>query len=324
MIYPISLVLASLALPIVSGLTPTALPKRAVADPVASLYSLNPASLASLPLPTTTISSAAAAQSFIEKNWAHVTGKSEYISFVQDPYDAANKEKVLRVSYPNGTYAHSEVGEGGVGMYLDPFGNVNAQRAMFTYEVAFSKGWDFVNGGKLLGLFGGTVGEHCSGGIYTNTCFSTRIVWRQDGDAEVYAYIPGYTGFDQLSNIISSPSSFGYSINRGSWKFTVGGWQKVSIVLTLNSNPSAGATEANGGLAIYLDDKHIFTHNYFVYRNDAKVDVSSIFFSTFFGGSSPEYASKGGFAYFRNMKSYYSTVAATASGAMVTAVYPSP
>ncbi|KAF5374101.1 hypothetical protein D9615_008833 [Tricholomella constricta] len=130
-------------------------------------------------------------------------------------------------------------------------------------------------------------------------------------------------GFDTKTDIISSPASYGYSINRGAWKFTVGSWQKVTIVVTLNSNPSTGATEANGGLAIYFDDKHVFTHNYFVFRNDAKVDVSSIFFSTFFGGSSAEYASKGGYAYFRNMKSYYSTAAATASGAMVTAIYPS-
>ena len=79
------------------------------------------------------------------------------------------------------------------------------------------KGWDFVKGrrvvfglvilsgslailgGKLLGLFGGRVGEHCSGGLYTDACFSTRsmfppsvqfransliVVWRADGDGE--------------------------------------------------------------------------------------------------------------------------------------------
>ncbi|KAG6909229.1 hypothetical protein DXG01_001411 [Tephrocybe rancida] len=336
---------------LVTALTPTALPKRAVDDTVAALYSMSAASLASLPLPTTTIAAAPAAQTYIENNWAHVAGDSSYISFVTDPYDTSNKEKVLRVSYPNGTYANSPAGEGGVGMYLNPFGNVNAQRAMFTYEVAFSKGWDFVKGGKLLGLFGGEVGQHCSGGIYTNTCFSTRsehpypfptfrytpdrartVVWRADGDAEgsinlnppeVYAYIPGYTGFDTKTDIISSPSAYGYSINRGSWKFTVGGWQKISLVVVLNSNPNTDSEPANGGISIYLDDVHVFTHNYFVFRNAAAVDVSSIFFSTFFGGSSEDYASKGGYAYFRNMKSYYSTAASTTSGTNVTATYPS-
>ncbi|KAF8887203.1 hypothetical protein CPB85DRAFT_1441769 [Mucidula mucida] len=291
-------------------------------DPVAASYSMKPASIPSMTLPSTAIPAATAAQKWIEDRWGHVTGKSEYIAFVEDPYDAGNKESVLRVNYPKGTYAHSDVGEGGVGMYLNPFGS-GVQRAMFTYEVAFSKGWDFVEGGKLLGLFGGRVGEHCSGGIYTDTCFSTRIVWRADGDAEVYAYVPSYAGFDTASDIIASSSGYGYSVNRGSWRFSVGDWQKVSIVVVLNSDPSSSSTEANGVLSIYFNDKHVFTHNYFIFTTKPSVDISSIFFSTFFGGSSEKYASKGGYAYFRNMKSYYSNASSTATGHVEVPTYPS-
>ncbi len=79
-------------------------------------------------------------------------------------------------------------------------------------------------------------------------------------------------------------------------------WQKVSIVVVLNSDPSSSSTEANGVLSIYFNDKHVFTHNYFIFTTKPSVDISSIFFSTFFGGSSEKYASKGGYAYFRNMK----------------------
>lgn len=104
------------------------------ADPVAATYTLKPASIASFTLPSTAIPSATAAQKWIETNWGHVTGKSDYIAFVKDPYDTANKERVLRVEYPVGSYAGSDVGEGGVGMYLNPFGS-GVKRAMFTYEV---------------------------------------------------------------------------------------------------------------------------------------------------------------------------------------------
>ncbi len=122
---------------------------QAATDPVAASYSMKPASIPSMTLPSTAIPAATAAQKWIEDRWGHVTGKSEYIAFVEDPYDAGNKEYVLRVNYPKGSYAHSDVGEGGVGMYLNPFGS-GVQRAMFTYEVAFSKGWDFVEGVCIL------------------------------------------------------------------------------------------------------------------------------------------------------------------------------
>jgi len=109
-------------------------------DKVAASYSMTPASIPVLPLPTGALH-AADAQAFIEKNWGYVSGKSEYIAFSPDPFDATNKDRVFRVSYPAGTYANSPVGDGGVGMYLNPFGNVNAQRAMFTYEVCKLAFW---------------------------------------------------------------------------------------------------------------------------------------------------------------------------------------
>lgn len=118
---------------------PTLLEDRAAAaatttDKVAASYSMTPASIPVLPLPTGALH-AAEAQSFIEANWGYVSGESEYIAFAADPFDSTNKDRVFRVSYPAGSYANSPVGDGGVGMYLNPFGNVNAQRAMFTYEV---------------------------------------------------------------------------------------------------------------------------------------------------------------------------------------------
>lgn len=302
--------------------------RRAVADdPVAISYGLTPASIASLPLPTTTITAASAAQTFIQNNWGHVTGKSEYISFVKDPF-ASSGSNVLRVSYPNGTYANSPYGDGGMGMYLDPFGTAvdgKVKRALFTYEIALSKDFDFVQGGKFPGLFGGRVGEHCSGGLYNDKCFSLRVVWRKAGDAEVYAYIPGYSGFDTKTHIQPNTNGYGYSINRGSWKFETGKWQKLSILAIMNSAPSGSPskpTKANGQISIYLDDRHVFTHTYFVLSTNATLDISSIFFSTFFGGSTEPYASKGGYAYFREMKSYYGLEASNAAGSLVTAVYP--
>ena len=58
------------------------------------------------------------------------------------------------------------------------------------YDVKFEKDFDWVKGGKLPGLFGGAVS--CSGGADAAElgCFSTRLMWRAEGDAELYLYAP--------------------------------------------------------------------------------------------------------------------------------------
>ena len=42
------------------------------------------------------------------------------------------------------------------------------------WQVGFNKGFDFVKGGKLPGLYGGDTNAHCTGGQNSETCFSLR------------------------------------------------------------------------------------------------------------------------------------------------------
>ena len=58
----------------------------------------------------------------------------------------------------------------------------------FSVQLMFGSEFDFVKGGKLPGLYGG--GTSCSGGAESERCFSTRFMWRRDGDGEVYGYLP--------------------------------------------------------------------------------------------------------------------------------------
>jgi hypothetical protein len=58
-----------------------------------------------------------------------------------------------------------------------------------TYQVRFPEGFDFVKGGKLPGLYGGTM--HSGGDIPNGTNgFSTHYMWRTGEEGEVYAYLP--------------------------------------------------------------------------------------------------------------------------------------
>ena len=68
-------------------------------------------------------------------------------------------------------------------------------------QIMFGSGFDFVKGGKLPGLFGG--GVSCSGGAESEECFSTRFMWRRDGEGEVYGYLPNEqaVGFCEDSDV---------------------------------------------------------------------------------------------------------------------------
>jgi hypothetical protein len=60
----------------------------------------------------------------------------------------------------------------------------NAQNMTLEYSVFFPAGFDFVLGGKMPGLYGGK--EGCSGGDAAEDCWSSRMMWRKDGNGELY------------------------------------------------------------------------------------------------------------------------------------------
>ncbi|BGP50638.1 hypothetical protein JCM10450v2_006557 [Rhodotorula kratochvilovae] len=296
---------------------------------------MTPASLSALPMPTSTIDSASSAFSFIESSWSFLSGDSSYVAFVPDPFPSSSSTSsdiVLRVEYPKGSYAGDSTGVGiaGVpGTHLAVFDAENGggvKRALVSYEVAFSEGFDFVEGGKLPGLFGGE--GSCAGGEHSDSCFSLRCMWRAGGLGEVYGYVASYDGFcDQTSDAdgrgieIECNDKYGYSLGRGSWTFEVGKWNRITEVAILNSAPST----ANGVLAVYSGDSgdKAFELKNVVFTSTEGVEFTTLFFSTFFGGSSStKYASKGGFAYFRNFQFYAGSDPSNEKGEEVKAEMP--
>lgn len=256
---------------------------------------MTPASIRTLTFPPTPLSSEESTN-WIQKHWPTKRGDTEMIKFVRDPVGGTG-EIVIEVGYPEGSYSGGK--KGGVSsLPLGVFGHKKPQRAMVSYDIAFERGFDFVKGGKLPGLFGGENSEHCSGGQHSSACFNLRLMWRSEGMGEVYAYIPTYSSFCDDTSTTLCHSEFGTSLNRGSFNLTKGSWQTVTEVAMLNSRTD----RANGVLAIYLDDWEMFWRDDIVFRVNDTVKFSLFTFSTFFGGSSEDYASKGGRAYFKNFQ----------------------
>jgi hypothetical protein len=223
---------------------------QASASSLAQRYSL--ATSTSLAFPSQTASSSDAA-SYIVNTWGTSNGRFQdggsNFAFVDDPYPDkpvpitdgdSNTGPVLRVTYPQGSFSHDT---GGAQFYslFNTTDNSAFGSMLITYEVAFEVNFDWVKGGKLPGLRGGN-NYGCSGGSQATgeDCFTTRLMWRKDGEGEgilhdsfllgykqcsrvfiVYAYIPTPNGLCDDSSIHCN-DDYGTSVDRGSFSFISG------------------------------------------------------------------------------------------------------
>lgn len=306
---------------------------------LASIYSL-PTST-SLPFPTTTIA-APDAQSWItagassdnlgwslskgrlqngENNLAFVADPFPSASLVQDPDVSASiyAGPVLQVTYPAGSYSSQS---GGGAQFIQLWNTTsNLQSMILSYEVAFDSGFNFVKGGKLPGLRGGPDVLGCSGGKQPTggDCFSTRLMWRTSGNGEVYAYLRPVNGICDSSQVRCN-DDFGISLNRGSFAFQAGSWNRVTMMVRMNSPNNV----ANGQLQLFYNDLLAISQNGVQYRNsDSIASVSGLFFSTFFGGEDSSWASPTEqHTYFRNFRMWGSESPSNMTGNRVNAASP--
>ncbi|KAF8930616.1 hypothetical protein BGZ47_000478 [Haplosporangium gracile] len=198
--------------------------------------------------------------------------------------------QALQINYPKGSYAH-KAGPitGGTSFYAIPFGDDTPyEKMMISYDVAFPSGFNWVLGGKLPGIYGGN-SHTCSGGNQSTgeNCLSMRLMWRQDGGGEVYAYIPvsDNSDFCKNSNVYCN-DQFGKSIGRGLLYFPPGTWTRIDMVMQLNE--PAGLN--NGILDVYINGLKSISMNSVPYRTTGMVGFQGLMFSTFFGGNTPNYA----------------------------------
>ncbi|KAL3853520.1 hypothetical protein ACJMK2_017055 [Sinanodonta woodiana] len=229
-------------------------------------------------------------------------GEDDSLSLQQDPTN--HSQYVLSVFYRQGTFSdHDHNGntcnshtkcQRGAQFYINPKTiRQEAPRYLFTdmtleYEVYFNHSFQWRLGGKLPGLWGGF--RNCSGGRHDH-CFSTRLMWRRDGQGEVYAYVPleqkigiNYSNWcdslkhREIYHKIECPDKFGVEIGTGAFSFSTGKWIKITQRVHLNNQHGYGSVTlwVNGHAEIHMND--------IVMRNQFNFGIDGIFFSTFYGG----------------------------------------
>jgi hypothetical protein len=173
---------------------------------------------------------------------------------------------VLRVLYPADSASRRAAADGA---------SAGGAQAYLTHPSGpleeFPPGFDFVKGGKLPGLYGGTVtsGQRIPDGT---DGFSTRYMWRRSGAGEVYAYLPTST-------------KHGTSLGRGSWTWPTGRWVQIVQHVRLNT-----PGQADGVLDVWFQGEQVLHRTDITYRTVRDLKIDGVFFSSFFGGGDRSWA----------------------------------
>ncbi|KAK9767072.1 hypothetical protein K7432_003382 [Basidiobolus ranarum] len=208
------------------------------------------------------------------------------VSMIKDPFNT-NQDTCYNIPFAKQSYGIDGSNNSGVHANFKPLQDHQANRAMISYEVGFPENFNWVKGGKLPGLFGGSADLGCTGGREANgyNCFSTRLMWREGGVGEVYAYIPKSLNRKLCSRSDTTCNSeYGTSIGRN-FRFNAGSWNKVDLFVQLNTG-----NEQNGYLKLYVNGKLQVDLSNLVYRSADDLYADTFEFSSFFGGSTPDYA----------------------------------
>ncbi|KAG5351842.1 hypothetical protein C0989_004732 [Termitomyces sp. Mn162] len=221
--------------------------------------------------------------------------KQSYIG--KDPQN----EVVLIGHYPKGSYAGSKSpGPGISGFIFEASGGpgvdiTSAKEARLTYKVKFEDGFDFQLAGKMPD--GGSnpgVAKTCAGGHHDDNCWSARLMWREHGDGELYAYLP--TSNQHLAVCKGKCDvKYGASIGTGKYKFMPGKWTELSERVKLND-----VGKMNGEIEIFQDGQSKISVTGLELRGSKEGRIAGAMVHTFFGGSS-----KTAYASPKDQKAYF-------------------
>ena len=193
-------------------------------------------------------------------------------------YSVVNSEMI--VAYPNNSCAANLNSKGGVGFYAYPIGQSGASvfpmnEITFQYDIYFDPKFDWVKGGKLPGLYGGSTGA--SGGNHIDNGMSARLMWRRNGGGELYMYIP-FAQDSSVTAIAINDYPTGLSLGRNQFYFVKGQWQTIKIYMKMNDvgiNNGIIELSYNNVVIISLTKINLRTMD---------IPINGVMFQTFFGG----------------------------------------
>jgi len=208
-------------------------------------------------------------------DWSH----SEQGALFQ--FGATNLDRqagVVLARYPRGSYDPSAVRTAGAPLggaqFRTPFARMKVAvegEIGLRFRLQFQDNFQFVKGGKLPGLYGGTA--NTGGRLPDGTDgYSLRFVWQAQGEGAVSAYLP-------------TSGRWGSAFGLGQWRFIPGRNHELALYMKLNT-----PGRADGIIAAWADDVLVAYAPDVVFRSVEQLGIDGFYFSTFFGGGTPDWA----------------------------------
>ncbi len=231
-------------------------------------------------------------ESLLKESWGEVTGikgiKEGRCSIVK-----IDGENVLEVLYPKGTVSTNEGGAKWNIKFDKP-----REEYTFEYKIRTPKDFDFVRGGKLPGLFGGS---GPAGGASTAEAdgFSVRTMWRELGVLCQYVY-----NMDKEESakwgadfIWTTRSDKNMPITKDMWKdmnthfddrvcLIPDTWHMLKTYVKMNTSD-----REDGKIICWFNNVEVVNLN-LRFRKDMSFGIDQFKFTTFFGGNDETWATK--------------------------------
>ena len=202
----------------------------------------------------------------------------------------------LATSYPAGVHGTRETGA----QWPYDF-DQSYEEATLSYRVRFAPGFDFVRGGKLPGLAGGTAPTGSTQATGFNG-WAGRLMWRTDfngvsGQPQqltsggiTYAK---YTDSGFAGDGVQEDRNFFFNPNGSRTEFVDDQWYQITQRIVMNT-----PGEFNGIQQIWVDGVLVINERDLRYRLDDSFAIDQMYFSTFYGGNEDWRTSKAEEAYF--------------------------
>lgn len=186
-----------------------------------------------------------------------------------------NIQSGIRVHYPEGSYDPGTMirEKKKLGGSIFTIKNKKISECLYlSYRFDFAPNFEFKNGGKLPGLYGG---QTISGGKRANgyNGFTVRLTWDKDGKGSIYAYTP------------KNESTYGSRLGSEKWPLTRTESNKITMYIQLND-----INKSNGTLKVWHNNRKVVDIGDITFRNTESLKIDGVIFSTFFGGSNESYA----------------------------------
>lgn len=207
----------------------------------------------------------------------------------------------LRVFYPAG----GEGPRGGGAQWISEFDGLELEEAYLTYRVKFGAGFDFVRGGKLPGMAGGSApsGSAPADGVRG---WTGRLMWRTAFTGETGQ--PEQTTSGIISYAKHLHSGFAMDgrqedeefLNEADGSQTTllpNVWYEIRQRIVLNT-----PGRRDGIQQLWIDGRLGLDRRDYQWRNTSDLKIDRFFFSTFFGGGFDWRSSKGEFVFFDDIK----------------------